>query len=200
MIKHKDPFAFWVLSGIIGAYTRNAYNFFSKQIGFAKFYIWQVGASLFITQPQTKTFWGNVVGFLVDAVVGAFFGVLIGLLLEWRGQRNYIIKGWGVGLMAWMFFWGILYHNLPFTKANAPGEALSNISAFIGHSIFGIVAVVVYVKFFSKKFVESSDVKNSENTHGDKQKPMRFRLAPQPSRKIEEKHKTIWLKKPIKLR
>lgn len=199
MIKNKDPFVFWVLSGIIGAYTRNAYSFFAKEIGLAKFYIWQVGASLLIPKAQTQTMPGIILGFLIDAVMGGIFGVIIGLLLEWRGQKNYIVKGMGVGLMAWMFFYGILFHNLPFTTESAPNDPLSNISAFIGHSIFGIAAAVVYVKFFSKRFVEPTNATNSGTEH-EKHKPMRFRLAPSPAKKNEDEHKRIRLKKPIKLR
>lgn len=181
----------WVVSGIIGAYTRDLYSFFAKEIGLAKFYIWRVGASLLIPKAQTETFWGNILGFLVDAVVGGLFGVIIGLLLEWRGTRNYIIKGMGVGLLAWMFFYGILFHNLPFTLTSAPNDPLSNISAFIGHSIFGIAAVMVYVKFLSRKFVESSNPDNSDHVQDNKHNPRRFKLIPQPSKNR--------LKKPIKL-
>ena len=152
IIYKKDPFVMWVISGVIGVSIRNIYSFFAKQIGLAQFYIWNLGASLMVEKPQIQTIWGNVLGLIIDGVIGGMFGVVIGLLLEWRGNSNYIIKGWGIGMMSWMFFYGILYHNLPFTVETAPKDALSNISAFIGHSIYGISAALVYVKFFYKRF------------------------------------------------
>ena len=38
--------AYWVLSGIVGVLARDTWSFFAKQVGLAKFYIWQVDASL----------------------------------------------------------------------------------------------------------------------------------------------------------
>lgn len=144
----QDHFYYWIVSGIIAVIIRDIYSFIAKKIGFANFYIWNVGASLMIDRSEISTVWGIVLGLLVDIVVGGLFGVLIGLLIEWRGTKNYIIKGWGMGLITWLFFYGILYHNLPYTKANAPSDALSNISAFVGHSIFGIITALVYIRYF----------------------------------------------------
>jgi len=143
--------AYWIVSGMAGVIVRDLWSLFSKAVGLAKFYIWNVDADLFTTRAGALTAWGTVLGLLTDLVVGSIFGVVLGLLLEWRGVKHYALKGMGVGLTAWFFFYGILFHNLPHTSAIAPSDPLSNISAFIGHAIFGIAMSVVYVKVFYKR-------------------------------------------------
>jgi hypothetical protein len=163
MLKTKDQFTLWALSGIIGVVVRDTYSLFARLIGLAKFYIWQQAASIFTAQSQLNTIWGNTVGFLADILIGASFGVCTGLLLKWQGTKNYILKGWGVGGMAWLFLYGLVYHNLPYTTKTAPAEALSNLSAFIGHSIFGITTAVVYVKWLGKDLIEAENTNKNTN-------------------------------------
>ncbi|MHB1041317.1 MAG: hypothetical protein ACYC0Q_00535 [Eubacteriales bacterium] len=161
MEKRDYPIALWVVSGIIGVLVRDVYSFLAKQVGFAGFYIWNIGASIFIEQSDIQTFLGTTLGFLVDLSIGAILGVVIGLILEWWGKKNYLLAGLGVGLSAWLFFYGILFHNLPYTKDFAPKDPLSAISKFIGHSIFGITTAVVYVKYLSRKFTGSVERKTA---------------------------------------
>lgn len=161
MQKSRDPFVMWIISGIIGVIVRDVYSLLAKIIGLAKFFIWNVGAALFVKVSEIKTFQGTVLGLLTDLVVGGMLGVVIGLLLEWRGTKNYIIKGWGVGLLAWLFFYGLLFHNIPHTMAQAPDDAMSNLSAFIGHSIYGIITSIIYIRFFAKKYIDSTAKSNS---------------------------------------
>ena len=143
--------AYWIVSGMAGVIVRDLWSLFSKTVGLDKFYIWNVDADLFTTRAGAMTAWGTVLGFLTDLVVGSIFGVVLGLLLEWRGVKHYALKGMGVGLTAWFFFYGILFHNLPHTSAIAPSDPLSNISAFIGHAIFGLAMSGIYVKVFYKR-------------------------------------------------
>lgn len=156
-------FAAWIIAGLTGVIVRDIYSYFAKEIGLAKFYIWNIGASLLVKIPEIKTVWGTALGLLVDLITGALLGILFGLLIRWSGSKNYIIKGWGVGLIAWLFLYGIVYHNLPYTKPSAPSDALSNISAFIGHSIFGITMALVYIKIFSKRFADADELDMNDN-------------------------------------
>lgn len=201
MFKDKDPFIFWIISGIVAIITRDIWNFTSKSIGLAKNYIWNISVSILISHSLVKTPWGTFLGIVVDLIIGAMFGAIIGLFLEWRGHRNYIAKGLGVGLLAWLFFYGLLYHNLPFTSKFAPADIPTNISTLIGHMIYGIVAATVYVKFFYKRYIEVEETKNNMNSLGHALKPlMRYRMAPSPAKKIKESKKKIHLKRPIKLK
>ena len=74
MTNRSDPFALWFVSGIIAVLVRNIYSFFAKLFGLADFYIWNVGASLMVSRAEIETFWGTVVGFLIDFTVGGMFG------------------------------------------------------------------------------------------------------------------------------
>lgn len=190
----QDRFTFWVFSGIIGVIARDIWSYFARQVGLTGFYIWNLGASLMVQTALIETFWGTILGFLVDIVIGSMFGVMIGILLHLTGRAYYILKGIGVGLIAWMFFYGILYHNLPFTQAYAPGEPLSNIGAFIGHSIFGAVAVLVYVKLFAKNF-ESETVTKSEDAKVNNIYSGEYKLNSEPLKNIERKIRAIKPKK-----
>ena len=115
-----DQFKLWIISGIIGVIIRDCYSAFAKLIGLAKFFIWDVGADLFVKGKEVHTFFGIILGFCADFVVGGMLGVAIGLLLEWRGKKYYLLKGWIVGLLAWFF----LYRDcLSYYPGNCPGSA-----------------------------------------------------------------------------
>lgn len=179
--KERDPFVFWIISGIVAIIIRDIWNFISKAFGLAQNYIWNISVSILISNSLVKTFWGTFLGIVVDLIIGAMFGVIIGLLLEWRGNKNYIVKGLGVGLLAWLFFYGLLYHNLPFTAKHAPSDIPTNISTLIGHVIFGIVSATVYVKIFFKRYIGVDETKRS--TKSEKKPIMRYHLTPSPAKK-----------------
>lgn len=148
----KDRVILGGIAGTLAIITRDVWSFLSKMIGFAKFYVWQRSADLFIEDGKAlKSFIGNMVGFLADMVFGAMLGILFVYLLKATNQKSIIIKGWIFGIIAWLFLFGMLVGNLPGSQSTAPKDALSNISAFIGHSIYGI-SLGIYAQFLLKKF------------------------------------------------
>lgn len=146
MPTNDDHFLLWAISGIIGVLSRDLWSAFAKLIGLAKFYVWNIGADVFLESNQIKTVLGTIVGFLTDFVTGSFLGIIFGLFIEWKGNKYYLLKGIGLGLLAWLFLFGILFHTLPQTQTTAPKDALSTISAFIGHFIFGLSMAFAYGK------------------------------------------------------
>ena len=99
-----------MISGIIGVIIRDIYSTFAKLIGLSKIFIWDVGADLFVTGKEVHGVFAEILGFSTDFVVGGMLGVIIGLLLEWRGQKYYLLKGCIVGLLL-----GFSFSGLPFT-------------------------------------------------------------------------------------
>jgi hypothetical protein len=141
----KDEFTIWMISGVIGAAVRDGVDFISLIVFHSKNVIWNIAADVFINTAQVHTPLGNVLGLLGDLTIGGMLGIVVGLTLKWTSPKNYLLKGWGLGLAAWFLFFGVLLHNLPHSQGSAPVDPLVNIVAFLGHSIFGIVTAWVNV-------------------------------------------------------
>ncbi len=146
----KDRVILGGISGIAGLLMRDLYCFFARGIGFAKYYCWNISADLFMNGKEVITFLGTVVGFLADIVFGAILGVTFVYLLKITNSKNIIIKGWGFGVVIWLFLFGILIHSLPGVQTTMPQDAMSNFSAFFGHSIFGITIGILIQTLFAK--------------------------------------------------
>lgn len=139
------------IAGVLGHLARDIWSYFAKQLGLAKFYIWQRTADLFIDGKEIHSFFGTLVGILGDIVFGAVLGVTFVYFLKFTNAKNIIIKGWGMGMASWLLLYAILLGTLPGSQGTAPKDALSNVSAFIGHSIFGIT-LGIFVQILLKRF------------------------------------------------
>lgn len=147
----KDRVLIGGIAGALGILTRDLYSFFAKHIGFAKFYIWGMTADLFMEKQFVENFWGHVVGLLGDIIFGAAIGIVFVYFIKYTNTKNFIIKGWGMGMAAWLLLFGILLHTLPGSHTSAPKDTLSNFSAFIGHTIFGI-SMGIYAQVLLRKY------------------------------------------------
>ncbi len=140
-----DHFAIWGLAGVLGIMVRDLYSYLAGIVGIAEFYIWNVGARIFVEGKEVTSILGNLLGFLTDFTIGGTLGVIIGATISATGRKHYLLKGWGIGQLAWLFLFGLVFHNLPNTMDAAPTNALSNVSAFVGHSLFGIITAWFYI-------------------------------------------------------
>lgn len=139
------------ISGALAFMTRDIYSFFAKLIGFSKFYVWQISANVFMDKKEVSTFFGNMVGILADIVFGAVVGIFFVYFVKYTNTKNFLFKGLGIGLATWLLIHAILYGALPSSAASAPKDAISNFSAFIGHSILGI-SLGIYAQVLLKKY------------------------------------------------
>lgn len=139
------------ISGAMAYITRDIYSFIAKQVGLAKFYVWQITADLFMDKKEVSSFFGNLVGILGDIVFGAVIGIFFVYFVKFTNTKNFLLKGWGVGLAVWLLLYAILLGALPSSASSAPKEALSNFSAFIGHTILGI-SLGIYAQILLKKY------------------------------------------------
>ena len=142
--------------------VRDVFNLLVVQLGFGKTYIWNIASDIFNHGPEVYSPMGHVVGFLADFVIGGMIGVAIGLVIHWTGTRFCLLKGLGVGLAIWVFFFGVLQHNLPGTTPTAPKDALSNFSASIGHGILGIVTAWTILKLTENTGIEKEENRRPE--------------------------------------
>ncbi len=99
MNKDKDPFILWANIWNSWGGCKGYLQLICQADRHSKFFIWSVGADLFLEkQSDISSFQGYVLGFMTDAVMGAMLGITVGLLIEWRGPQNWLLKGLGVGL------------------------------------------------------------------------------------------------------
>ncbi|MGE5528562.1 MAG: hypothetical protein ACM3X6_05405 [Patescibacteria group bacterium] len=146
----RDRTTLGALAGAGAILVRDAYSFLAKQIGFARFYVWGIAADLFLQGKAVQSAMGTVLGFLADLCTGALIGVVYAHFLRHAGGRNPVLKGLGFGLAAWLLLFGIIFHNLSHTMATAPKDPASNLSAFAGHSIFGLVLGYLWSKLLQR--------------------------------------------------
>jgi hypothetical protein len=146
MRKNVNHMVLWAVSGVVGMAVRDFYDFLVNLMGLVKTPIWVIAADVFLRKNELHSPLGTVVGLLADLVIGGMLSVLIGLVIKKERGRNHLLIGWGVGVVAWLLFFGVLLHNLPHTVAEAPEDAMTNIFSFTAHSFFGLTAAWVYVK------------------------------------------------------
>ena len=149
----RDRSVIGALAGTAAILTRDIYSFLTKAVGFAKFYVWSIAADLFVSPKEVRTAMGTILGILADAALGGLLGVLFVHFLHRTGGKSPLAKGLGVGLGAWLFLFGVMLHNLPQTEGAAPADALSNLSAFIGHCLFGLA-----LAYYTGKLLRFLDV------------------------------------------
>ncbi len=148
-----DRYTLWIIFGILGSICREIIGAILLWLKIANNHIIYLAADLFSNNiGQIKSIYGIIAGTITDWVLGAVIGILIGLIFQWTGHRNYLLKGFGVGLVAWIGIYGFLVHGMPqmFTLRSEP-MALTCLS-IITHCIFGGVTA-----FFINKFVPTKN-------------------------------------------
>lgn len=155
MVINKNHFTLWIISGCLAVLLRDIYSLAVFLIGLAKLPIWTIAADLFIDKPEFHTVLGIIIGIIADLCIGGMLGILIGIGIDWQEKHHYLLVGLGIGLMAWLMFYGVVFHNLPQTIKNAPQDALATILAIIGHIIYGLTTAWVYIKLLDLKTVKN---------------------------------------------
>lgn len=135
-----------------------------------------------------------IVGVVCHLILAIMFGVILSYVIKYTTKRFYMLKGLGVGLVAFTFAGGSgTFFKMPVFSSLPP---ISAIVILIGSAIFGLTAALtlkLVTDNFSRFFIDDTVI--TEN----KKPPMRHYLAPSPARKIKE-GKKVRLVKPIKLK
>ncbi len=77
LIAIHDRIALGTLAGIVGTIPSLILNFISVQVGFAKFYSFQISSSIYLFPGLTDSLNGLILGGLIWLGFGALLGVLI---------------------------------------------------------------------------------------------------------------------------
>ena len=150
--REHDPIIVWALSGIIATVAfADGYSIILKILGAEEFYAWNLAADFIIQGRQAITsFYGVAIGLAADYFLGALNGILIGLLLEWRGSTYYWFKGMGVTFSNWIAL-GIMTQVVPnlFTYRLTP---LNFFTFFIGYGLIGVATAYMILTWRQRKF------------------------------------------------
>lgn len=143
-----DRLTLWIVASAVGALSREIYGYIIVGIGIAKLNIVNLSADLFSNnKAQIRSALGFINGTLVDFTISSALGVVIGLLLQWSGTRNYLLKGLGVGMLAWVCLFGFLIHGAPQMFALAPKDLTTPLFSLVGHSIFAGMTSFLIVRW-----------------------------------------------------
>jgi hypothetical protein len=142
-----DRLTLWILSGVIGSVIRELFDFIAIWIGLPIIHIANLGADLFSNnRNEIKSLTGILTGTLTDWIMGASIGIIIGLVLQWSGRRNYLLKGIGIGLISWVAIFGFLVQGMPHMFMFKP-TIFNALFAMVPHSIYAGVTAFCIVRF-----------------------------------------------------
>jgi hypothetical protein len=147
-----DRYTLWIIFGIAGSICREIIDSIFLWAHISNGHIVYLAADLFSNNlGQIRSLYGIIAGTLTDWVLGAIIGIVIGLIFQWTGHRNYLLKGIGVGLLAWIGIYGFLVHGMPqmFVLESQP-MAITCLSIIV-HCIFGGVTAFLINKFVPTK-------------------------------------------------
>ena len=142
-----DRLTLWIISGVTGSIVRELFDFIAIWIGLPIIHIAYLGADLFTNNMnQIKSLMGILTGTLTDWIMGAFIGVIIGLVLQWSGRQNYLLKGIGIALIGWVGIFGFLVEGMAHMFIFKPTIG-NTLFALVPHSIYGSITAFCIVKF-----------------------------------------------------
>ena len=145
-MKIKDPLILGAVAGLTANLVKILGNDFNKKVLKVSDIIYpELAAGIFMTEKERNKPAGLVVGTIADFVIGAIMGVPMVYLLRYTGKDHAALKGFGFGNFAWVSLYGAVGRMFG-TKSLYPLNAKTNLSAFINHSLFGIITALIIKK------------------------------------------------------
>ena len=135
----KDRIALGTISGLLASIPSFVINFILVQIGFARWYSFQIGGSIYLHPENTNTLQGFIFGTLVWLIPASALGIIIAYVIRNTGEDFWWLKGIIITMvLMFLFTYGFLY-----TLGGAtivPFDFATNISVFIENVVFGLTA------------------------------------------------------------
>jgi hypothetical protein len=142
-----DRLTLWIASGIIGSVVREVFDLVIVWMGLPLIHISFLAADLFTNHIYQMNSWaGLLTGTLTDWILGSIFGVIIGLVLQWSGRQNYLLKGIGIGLISWVGIFGFLVEGMAHMFIIKP-TIWNTLFAIVPHIIYGGITAFCIVRF-----------------------------------------------------
>lgn len=153
MIRIKDTLALGAFAGIIATIPQLIFDYLSVQLGFSKYYAFQISGSIYLVKELTDDFLGLVLGGLVWEATGMLLGVLTVLLMRSIGKDYWWLKGIFVAnAVMYTVIYGFLF-NLGGARI-VPTDIPTNLTVFIGNIIFGVTLGYLIVRWGDEELLK----------------------------------------------
>lgn len=133
----RDRIALGAFAGIIATIPSLIINVVSVQLGFSKWYSYQIGGSIYLNPGLTDSPQGFILGTLVWLIPAVTLGVITSYVLHTTGEDYWWVKGTAVTMIfMYLIIYGFLY-----TLGGAtivPFDFATNMSIYIENVIYGL--------------------------------------------------------------
>ncbi|MFZ5945297.1 MAG: hypothetical protein ACOYVD_14425 [Bacillota bacterium] len=135
----REPFMQGIISGVIGLIAINIAELLMRLVNLSQTTLWQAGGSVFLSKKALQQPLGVAIGFASHIFVGITLAILIAYYIHYTNGKFPVLKGLAISVAVLFIILGIFFplRKLNMEMQNNPKDVLS---AFIDHTIFGIVA------------------------------------------------------------
>ena len=137
MFKIKDKVLLGALSAVLATTGLNIVDLASVLLGTNKWHIWQIAGSLYFKTESLKTIPALFIGAMTHTSIMGLAGVVICYVLYFTGRDHYLVKGFGILMIFWIFLFGIILR-LGIARIE-PLDPGTNLSHYVGHATAGLM-------------------------------------------------------------
>ncbi|NLM45958.1 MAG: hypothetical protein GX200_04060 [Firmicutes bacterium] len=133
----RDRFALGVVAGLVATIPLWIVNMISVNLGFARWYSYQIGGSIYLHPGHTDTLQGLLFGVMVWLIPAMILGVITSYLIKATGEDFWWLKGIAVTItIMFLIIYGFLYSLGGATIV--PFDFATNMSMFVENIVYGI--------------------------------------------------------------
>ncbi|MFZ5641277.1 MAG: hypothetical protein ACOY4Q_11410 [Bacillota bacterium] len=142
----RDSIALGAVTGVAATVPQLIVNYISFQLGFAKYYAFQLSGGIYLLKNLTDNLWGLILGGIVWEFTAAFLGIVTVYLLRWTGRDYWWLKGVLVSnAIMFIIIYGFVF-GLVGPKV-VPRDIETNFSVLLENLIFGVTTAYLIVRW-----------------------------------------------------
>lgn len=133
----RDRIALGAFAGIIATIPSLILNVLSVQLGFAKWYSYQIGGSIYLHPGLTDSYQGFLLGTFVWLIPASALGIVTSYVIQATGEDYWWLKG----IVITMIFMYLAIYGFLYTLGGAtivPFDFATNMSVYIENIIYGL--------------------------------------------------------------
>lgn len=134
----RDEIALGAAASLVATIPQVIFDFISYQLGFSKYYAFQISGSIYLTRGLAGKGEGLILGGLVWEFMAVLLGVFTVYILKFTGRDYWWLKGIAISNMVmFIIIYGLL-HSLD-SATIIPLDFQTNLTLFIDNIIFGLI-------------------------------------------------------------